>query len=94
MFLKVLYNYFTTSMLFFTRKITCMKKPAIVLVKISQNINSNFWWKFFFHVIFLQVCFFSGEHFNSCKNFHVKLKACKIFHVPNSYVKKVKVWLD
>ena len=30
-------------------------------------------------LLILQVCHFSGEHFNSCKNFHGRLKACEIF---------------
>ena len=31
------------------------------------------------YVVFLQVCYFSGEDFNSRKKFHGTLKACKIF---------------
>ena len=59
---------------------------ALDLVKIHK-IQFEFWvlqfgWKknrVKFSVVFLQVCYFSGEHYNSCKNFHRRLKACEIF---------------
>ena len=34
-------------------------------------------WKFF-HAVFLQVCYFSVEYFNSCKFSQGRLKACEI----------------
>ena len=39
-------------------------------------------WKFF-PVVFLQVCYFSGEHFNGCKICHGKLKTYDIFSCVN-----------
>ena len=62
---------------------------ALGLVRISKNkFSSNFCcknfsdknFKSFFILLFCKyTCYFSGEHFNSFKIFHGRLKACKIF---------------
>ena len=73
------------------------------LIRISKNqIKLEFWVQQFerkkivkvFSCCFLQVYYFSGEHFDSCKKFHDRLKACEIFSCVNSCVTKVKVWVS
>ena len=55
---------------------------ALCLEKMSKKqIQLEFWvqqfgWK---KIVKVFTCFFSGEHFNSCKKIHARLKACEIF---------------
>ena len=60
---------------------------ALGLVRISKNkFSSNFGCNNLggkqresFSIKFFASIFFSGEHFNSCKNVHGRLKSCEIF---------------
>ena len=42
----------------------------------SNNLDEKKLWEFFH---FFKVCYLYGEYFNSCKNFHGRLKACVKF---------------
>ena len=73
---------------------------ALALVRISKLQNQfefcvqQFGWKnivkVFLCFFFLQVCYFSGEHFNSCTIFHGRLKACEIFLCVKLKCEKIK----